>query len=64
MKNNMMKLKEEVGGLHSLDYMAAMKNKKKDMPESVDGVSGMSSFCLTHAARNAERSGYGSKNRD
>ena len=46
-----MKLNEEVGGLHSLDYMAAMKNKKKDMPESVDGVSGMSSFCLTHAAQ-------------
>ena len=35
------------------------------MLESVDGASGMSSFfCLTHAARNAERSGYGSKNRD
>jgi len=51
MKNNMMKLNEEVGGLHSLDYMAAMKNKKKDMPESVDGASGMSSFCLTLAAQ-------------
>ena len=30
--------------LHTFVRMAAMKNKKKDMLESVDGASGMSSF--------------------
>ena len=45
-------LKKAKLGLHSFDYMAAMKNKKKDIPESVDGAFGMSFFfCLTHAGQ-------------